>query len=65
MSEESELDRSYQVGIYAGLHQAAVLLLSEATRAFEVRQDIMADTLRELSEKLSKMAKEAHPGEPK
>lgn len=63
--DESELNRSYQVGISSGLDQAASLLMSEATSKFKAGQDNEARQLRCLSEDLKKLGKKAHPGVPK
>lgn len=58
---EAELNRSYKVGIYAGLHQAAILIQSEASNWFEVRSDHLANEMRDLADKIEKLSKEAHP----
>lgn len=58
---EAELNRSYKTGIYAGLHQAAVLVQAEATNWFEVRSDRLANEMRDLADKIEQLSKEAHP----
>lgn len=58
---EAELNRNYMVGIYAGLHQAAMLIRAEASDWFEVRNDSLANEMRDLADKLEQLSKEAHP----
>lgn len=58
---EEDLNRSYQVGIYTGLDQAAAFLMREATKAFE-NGGRDAENLRRLSVELKKRSDAAHPG---
>lgn len=58
---ETDRNYSYKVGIYEGLHQAAMLIQAEASNWFGVRSDHLANEMRDLADKLEQLSKEAHP----
>lgn len=58
---EDDLNRSYQVGIYAGLGQASGHLLNLAVEAFRNGKP-EAERLKRIADELSVMAQKAHPG---
>jgi hypothetical protein len=61
---ETALTHQYKVGIYAGLKQAAGVLLEESRNYFTSEQDTTAVMIRDLSKRLQSAAEQAHPGTP-
>ena len=64
MGTEEDLNRTYQVGISAGLGEAAKFLRDHASRCFINNRDEEARLLRGFANTLDTMAKEKHPGAP-
>lgn len=58
---EDDLNRSYQVGIYAGLGQASGFLLNLAVEAFK-NGEPEAGRFKRIADELSRMSEKAHPG---
>jgi hypothetical protein len=61
---ENELDRTYNVGVAAGLDQAAERIMEVAVGDFKKGNDDSAEAFRALSSIIKQQAKEAHPGPP-
>ena len=63
--QDEELTRMYQVGISAGIEEAATVLMSEASNWFIEGKDVESKMLRSIANSLQRTARERHPGVPK
>ncbi len=61
---EERLNRSYQVGVSAGMDRVAKMLMEDAAGYFKADQDEKAKLLRHKGKNFKSMADEAHPGPP-